>query len=264
MKDITKKISEFLTREKREFVIIGATARDLFLEQNGIAVIGTRDIDFAVVTDDWEQFEELKAKLIQEFNLVQDRRMYRLMWGSTPIDFLPFGKIEDGNFTIKWPNTFRERIKVMGFKEACQNAAEIDIEGVKTKAVIPELLVALKLNSWSHDSSRIKDAIDIRCILDNVAVLCRGLLADTSLNAETLEGSLGTDKEKLILRLGLRIRGLLGPGEPLDYLENVVDGEGGRRLLARHMNNDSIPEAELFKELSLMLSCLRTGIRGKP
>ena len=32
MKDITKKISEFLTKEKREFVIIGATARDLFLE----------------------------------------------------------------------------------------------------------------------------------------------------------------------------------------------------------------------------------------
>ena len=216
-----------------------------------------------MVTDDWEQFEELKAKLIQEFGLVQDSRMYRLMWGATPIDFLPFGKIEDGNFTIKWPNTFRERIKVMGFKEACQNAAEIVIEGVKTKVVIPEMLVALKLNSWSHDSSRIKDAIDIKCILDNVAVLCRGLLADTSLNAETLEESFETEKEKLILRLGLRIRSLLGSGVPLDYLENVVDGEGTRRLLARHMNNDSIPEAELFKELSSMLLCLRVWNQGE-
>jgi predicted nucleotidyltransferase len=263
MKDITKKISEFLIREKREFVLIGATARDLFLEQHDIAVIGTRDIDFAVVTDDWEQFEELKAKLIKEFNLIQDQRVYRLLWGGTPIDFLPFGKIEDGNFTIKWPNTFRERIKVMGFKEACQTAAEVDIDGVVTKVVIPEMLVALKLNSWSHDTGRVKDAIDIKCVLDNVAVLCRGLQSDTTLGAETLEESLATEKEKLILRLGLRIRKLLGPGSPLDYLENVVDGEGNRRILARHMNNDSIPSAELFQDLSKMLSSLRIGIKGR-
>ena len=106
----------------------------------------------------------------------------------------------------------------MGFKEACQNAAEIEVEGVKTKAVIPEMLVALKLNSWSHDTGRIKDAIDIKCVLDNVGVLCRGLLTDASLGAETLEEALGTEKEKLILRLGLRIRKLLGPGQPLVYL----------------------------------------------
>jgi predicted nucleotidyltransferase len=263
MKDTTKKISEFLNKEGREFVVIGATARDLFLEQNGIKAIGTRDIDFAVVIDDWEQFDSLKEKLIQEFGLTQDERVYRLMWGTIPIDFLPFGKIEDGNFTIKWPNTFRERIKVMGFKEACQNAAEFDIDGVKVRAVIPELLVALKLNSWSSSSTRIKDALDIKCVMENVGILCHGLKDDTDLGAESLEGNFSTEREKLILRLGLRIRKLLGAGQPLNYLENVIDSEGNRRILIRHMNNDELPNEDVFKVLNTMLLSLKTGIKGR-
>ena len=263
MKDITKKISEFLLREKQEFVLIGAKDRDLFFEQNGIEVVGTRDIDFAVVINDWGQFDDLKSRLIKEFGLVQDKKIYRLMWGITPIDFLPFGNIEDGNFTIIWPNSFRERIKVMGFKEACDNATDIDIDGVKTKVIIPEMLVALKLNSWSHDTTRTKDAIDIKCVLDNVSVLCRGLSSDATLGAEKLEQGFDTSKEKLILRLGLKVRQLLGPGQPLDYLEGVIEGDKMRNMLVRHMNNDSIPEAGLHKELSSMLSSLRVGLLGR-
>ncbi len=264
MKDITKKISEFLIKEKLDFVLIGATARDLFLEQSGISVIGTRDIDFAVVIDDWEQFDILKSKLISEFKLTQDRRIYRLIWGTVPIDFLPFGKIEDGNFSIKWPNTFRERIKVMGFKEACQNAAVFDIDGVKVKAVIPELLVALKLNSWSGSGgTRIKDATDIKCILENVEILCRGLKDDITIDVGKLEEKFATENEKIILRLGLRIRNLLGPGQPLDYLENLIDGEESRRALIRHMNNDEVPSEDVFKSLNTMVLSLRMGIKGR-
>ena len=109
-------------------------------------------------------------------NMTSDQsRVCRLYHGTIPIDLLPFGKISEPGSTINWPGKFRDIMKVQGFQEALDNAAIVELNGIGVNIVIPEMLVALKLSSWSLAAARDKDAMDLKLILENVQELCPDL-----------------------------------------------------------------------------------------
>lgn len=263
MRELAKKISKILQRENCKFVLIGAFARDLYFEQKNIKLpVSTKDVDFAVLTESWEEFDKMKGKIINELGLKQDHRVYRLLLGEIPIDLLPFGNIEDGNSTVKWPGTFRERMKVMGFKEAYENGVDIDVDGEKIRTIIPEMLVALKLSSWSH-GNRVKDAIDIKFILENIEVLCKDLITDETLKVDVIENELKSTREINIARLGIRINKLLEGSDLKDYLRNVLENGYNKDLLIRNMNNDTLATGETLKMLKAFVESLAAGILNK-
>jgi predicted nucleotidyltransferase len=49
------------------YLVVGATARDIILHHGFGAAIerGTRDVDFGIQVQNWEQFEQLKAALLE-------------------------------------------------------------------------------------------------------------------------------------------------------------------------------------------------------
>ena len=88
------------------FFVVGATARDIFLEHiHGIKPQrATRDIDIGIFVPDWKQFHRLKEALITTADFKQDRREHRLMnRAGIFLDIVPFGQIAKGIYLNKGP-----------------------------------------------------------------------------------------------------------------------------------------------------------------
>lgn len=259
MKKLIKNVAIVLQAEECKFVIIGAYARDLFFEQRGIELnLSTKDVDFAVLIDDWEDFEKIKNALIMKLGFKASDRFYRLIFNYTPIDLLPFGKIQDSNCSVRWPTGFRENMKVMGFKEAYENSVLIEIEEVKIRTIIPEMLVALKISSWSH-GDRVKDAIDIMHVLKNVEALCPDLLLDESLFNKELESKYITQHQKVIFKFALKIMSLVDSSMG-QFLENVFQSNYNKRAILTDMNESVLPLQERLKELEFLVDPFVDGI----
>lgn len=80
------------------------------------------------------------------------------------MDIIPFDGVEDENRTITWPND--HRLDVLGFHEALEGAATVQIGEVSVKVASLPAQVILKLLAWRDrhlDNSR--DAIDLRTII---------------------------------------------------------------------------------------------------
>ncbi|MBT7611579.1 MAG: hypothetical protein HN576_17615, partial [Bacteriovoracaceae bacterium] len=59
MKDIVAEVSKIFTRENIDFIVIGALARDIFFEEKNIKLdIKTKDVDFAILVKNWDEFEK--------------------------------------------------------------------------------------------------------------------------------------------------------------------------------------------------------------
>lgn len=264
MKDLVINISKIFNREKIKFIVIGALARDIYSEEKKLKLdIRTKDIDFAVLVENWDEFNQVKELLKKEMGMAEDgKKIYCLMHSGFPIDLLPFGKIAEPGATVSWPGQFRARMKVQGFQEAFDNATELVLENVKVRIVIPEMLVALKLSSWSLGASRAKDAMDIRLILENVKLLCPDLEDDFhNDDNEALFEKYSNDESGLwISSFGSRIQKLLGETELSSYLKNLMNSKMTLGSLVRDMNEGLVPGQELEKVLMKMIAPLKDGL----
>lgn len=204
----------------------GAFARDIYFEEKNLKLdIRTKDVDFAILVKDWDEFNQVKELLKNEMSMTEDaKKVYRLMCGGIPVDLIPFGEIAEPGATVNWPGQFRARMKVQGFQEAFDNAETITLESVSVKVVIPEMLVALKLSSWSLGSVRTKDAMDIRLILENVKILSPDLENDFHNDEnEALLEQFSDDEDSLwIAVFGSRVQTLLGNSDLSEYLKNMM------------------------------------------
>jgi predicted nucleotidyltransferase len=96
--------------------VIGATARDILMTHVfGVdAGRATRDVDFAIALEDWNQFETIKAELIDNGDFQPAAgKSHRLFYQQDeygtayPLDLIPFGQIERPGNVIAWPPTWR-------------------------------------------------------------------------------------------------------------------------------------------------------------
>lgn len=264
MKDLVISISKIFDREGVSFIVIGALARDIYFEQRNLKLdIRTKDVDFAILVKSWDEFNQVKELLKTEMSMTDDaKKMYRLICAGTPVDLIPFGEIAEPGATVNWPGQFRARMKVQGFQEAFDNAETITFENVRVKVVIPEMLVALKLSSWSLGRARTKDAIDIRLILENVKILCPDLENDFHNDEnETLLEQFSNDEDGLwIAVFGSRVQTLLGSSDLSEYLKNMMKSKTNLSSLVRDMNEGNIPGQELEDYLKFLTTSLRTGL----
>lgn len=101
------------------YYIIGATAKNIWYEMNDKIGRVTKDIDFALLVNNNNQFKELKRILADKNGYldVKDNEFAMLSNNGTQIDIIPFGDIEilDG-LTIE-NGIGLHQIKVNGFKE---------------------------------------------------------------------------------------------------------------------------------------------------
>ena len=153
------------------YFLIGAQAKDVHFYQKGIKPSrGTRDIDFAVMVRDLNQYK-LLLEALQEKGFEKTKDLYRLNWkaGETVIDILPFGQIEQ-NYTVN----FDERdvgLSVLGYSELSDDLQNFFIDEQQSISVpVPPLhgIFLLKLLSWNDKKpDREKDLIDLNQILSH-------------------------------------------------------------------------------------------------
>lgn len=161
-------------------MLVGATARDILLTH----VFGipprraTYDIDFAVAVENWDQFEDLKTRLLAREGFdTSDRMQQRLYYGGEkkengyPIDLVPFGGIAQGTDEISWPPDMKVTMNVVGYGEVLSAAAQVEIaEGLTIRVASLPGLAILKIVAWSdRGAANPKDAHDLYHLMANYA-----------------------------------------------------------------------------------------------
>ena len=112
-----------------DYYIIGAFARDLWLEDNKRLPDrrATLDLDLAIYIAEWQQYDSLKQYLHEVHGFVLDKEPYRLNSSDGLIlDLIPFGGVEkshqvylDGNPPVQ--------LSVFGTKEVVGQAVSIRV-----------------------------------------------------------------------------------------------------------------------------------------
>ncbi|WP_396587247.1 nucleotidyl transferase AbiEii/AbiGii toxin family protein [Bermanella sp. R86510] len=173
---IYTEISQVMEKHEVDFVVIGATARDIVLVHCFSAKIerGTRDVDFAISVENWDAFNLVK-KSLSNCNFMEDPNLcYRfiktgedgLTW---EVDVLPFGGLEKNN-TIIWPPEHSVIMSTYGFSEAIRSAYQVRIsEEVILPVASLEGMILLKLVAWTEREMRHreKDVQDFEYIIQN-------------------------------------------------------------------------------------------------
>lgn len=179
-------INEQATALGIPYLVVGATARDIVLVHGYKAKVerGTRDIDFGIQVQTWEQFDQLKALLLASgFKQHKDKAHKFTIVDSSDlpweIDIVPFGEIaqsenDSGAHTIAWPPGEDFVMSVLGFTEAFADALTVTISEapkLQIKVASPAGMIVLKLISWFERDPEIrkKDAMDIYYLIKHYA-----------------------------------------------------------------------------------------------
>jgi len=159
------------------FLIVGATARDLFFHSAyGIETLrATIDIDFGIEITTWNTYQKLSEALDNNANFIKDKEVQRYYFkgenNSIPIDIVPFGSIEETDSTISWPPDHDTFMSILGFKEALQHSQSILISNkpnIELQIATPVGQAIMKIISWNDRRlSNTKDAQDLRFLIEN-------------------------------------------------------------------------------------------------
>ena len=81
--ELLRTASECFKEVGQDFFVIGATARDILIQQLvGISIWSkTRDLDLAIAIPNWEAFDEIKQMLLAHGSLRMRNVSTLLLWG---------------------------------------------------------------------------------------------------------------------------------------------------------------------------------------
>lgn len=162
------------------YFVAGATARDILLTNVYGLDTGraTRDVDFAVAVEDWQQFEAIKARLtaVGKFNVSKytpQRLYYRISdeGQGYPLDIIPFRGVEQPSNMVAWPPEMKVLINVVGYEEALAASTQVQVDDsvVVRVASLPGLVI-LKLFAWlDRGDEDSKDAQDLMTLFRQYA-----------------------------------------------------------------------------------------------
>ena len=169
--ELLRKLTDSFNKMDREFYVIGATARDIIMQQllDTESRRRTRDLDIAIAIPDWNTFEQVKQNLIADgFEKSRDMQQ-RFYYGEYELDIVPDGVIAKEDDNIYWPPEEVIAMSVKGFDEVLSEAITVSIDDeFKIKIASLHGLFLLKFNAWlDRNAKTSKDAEDMSFILSN-------------------------------------------------------------------------------------------------
>jgi len=171
-------VNSVLSELKIPYIVVGATARDLVLHHGHGAKIqrATDDVDFAIEVADWNAFAIIKNTLCEK-GFRETKAQHRLLSpAEMVVDIVPFGDVEDEEYSIAWPPKGETIMNVLGFKEACDNAEWLRIQEepvLDIPVATPVGMSLLKIISWADRAIELrnKDAKDIAYLLSTYELI---------------------------------------------------------------------------------------------
>ena len=169
--ELLRRLTDSFSKMDKEFYVIGATARDIIMQQllDTASSRRTKDLDIAIAIPDWNTFEQVKQNLIDDGFKKSRHMRQRFFYGEYELDIVPYGIVakEDGN--IYWPPEEEIAMSVKGFDEVLSEAITVSIDnGFKVKIASLHGLFLLKFNAWlDRNAKTSKDAEDLSFIFSN-------------------------------------------------------------------------------------------------
>jgi predicted nucleotidyltransferase len=169
--EIINAFQKILGEQAYDFLLIGASARDLILD--GIHDMGsgrlTNDVDFALYVPEWKDYQTVCEKLISSGLFSATKITHKLMFKQAyEIDIVPFGAIqnEQGNYT--WPPDHIKAMNVAGFIEVNTAGIEVGHEGTIFRVASLPGICIMKLLAWKDRGiTDNRDGRDLGFILTN-------------------------------------------------------------------------------------------------
>lgn len=156
--------------------VVGAVARIILLENvHGLqAGRTTTDVDFAFALDSWEQFQNLKAFLLENPSFNASKHVAHRLYFHAPdvehsykVDLIPFGGVETSPNIITWPPDMAIMMNVAGFGDAFAAAVSVEvIPGLEISVASLPGIAILKIFAWAdRRQENSKDALDLLALL---------------------------------------------------------------------------------------------------
>jgi len=165
-------MASYFNQKGYRYALIGANVPLILIDwkesdNKGYGIRPTRDVDFSVEVEDWEDYQGLKKDLLG-LGLVQKDRQpdHRFFMDDLIVDILPYGEaiVKDG--IIEWPGT-GDRMNVTGFDKLFKYVIQEPISEDLSIPVIPlSLLVFTKIIAYL-DRRALKDLQDIMYVLEH-------------------------------------------------------------------------------------------------
>ena len=169
--ELLRKLTDSFGRMDREFYVIGATARDIIVQQllDTASTRRTKDLDIAIAIPDWDAFEQIKERLVADGFKKSNDMYQRFYYGAYEVDIVPYGVVAKKDDNIYWPPEEVVAMSVKGFDEVLSEAITVSIDDeFKVKIASLHGLFLLKLNAWlDRNAKTSKDAEDMSFILSN-------------------------------------------------------------------------------------------------
>jgi predicted nucleotidyltransferase len=177
-RQILQTIDSALRSGRISYMLVGATARDLLLHHTyGLNITrATYDLDFAILVESWERFEQAKQLLLAVRGFMDKKREVQRLYYTLPgttfetkVDVIPFGKLETADGKIRWPQETDTVMNVAAFTDVFKSSISIQIE---PHLIIPIAslagLVILKLFAWL-DRRDDRDVTDLLRLFETYA-----------------------------------------------------------------------------------------------
>lgn len=169
--ELLRKLTDSFSKMDKEFYVIGATARDIVMQQllDTESKRRTRDLDIAIAIPDWETFEQVKQSLIADGFEKSSDMQQRFYYGEYELDIVPYGVVAKEDDKIYWPPEEEIAMSVKGFDEVLSEAITVSIDDdFKVKIASLHGLFLLKFNAWlDRNTKTSKDAEDMSFIFSN-------------------------------------------------------------------------------------------------
>ena len=233
--ELLRKLTDSFSKMDKEFYVIGATARDIIMQQllDTASSRRTKDLDIAIAIPDWNTFEQVKQNLIDDGFKKSRHMRQRFFYGEYELDIVPYGVVakEDGN--IYWPPEEEIAMSIKGFDEVLSEAITVSIDnGFKVKIASLHGLFLLKFNAWlDRNAKTSKDAEDMSFILSNYFLANR----EREIHQEVYDWENFDDYIVGGYWLAYDIVALLNK-EQLCYYKEVIEGELAKEEESRLIN----------------------------
>lgn len=149
--ELLKKLTGCFGSIGQTFFVIGATARDIILQQLASTSSSrkTRDLDVAIAIPDWRAFDRITKILVAEGFNKDTHKHQRFYYDDYELDVVPYGVVAKEDDYIYWPPEEVIAMSVKGFDEVLSDAITVHIDDdFELKIASLHGLFLLKFNVW--------------------------------------------------------------------------------------------------------------------
>src|SRR3989475_23007 len=143
-------------------LVIGASVPIVLIDMRYGLAVGrtTRDVDVVVRATSWEEYEDLKRRLLAA-GFRQARVPHRLEYGPAELDLIPYSRTLAPGDALEWPGQDRV-MSTRGFEEAFESARPEQVGDLVVPMASVAACVLLKFVSYNdRRAERVRDLIDI-------------------------------------------------------------------------------------------------------